>query len=77
MLRTLIRPGFVPGNVLRTLLGARDPEELYPLRQSIGKRAACTHTLIRVRVLDGRELRMQLAGVAQDARNSVFSDGSL
>jgi len=59
--------------VLRGLSAARNPEELYPLRQRIGKRAACTHTLVRVRILVGRGLH---AKMARDARNSVFSDGS-
>jgi hypothetical protein len=76
MLGTFIRSGFVPGNVLRTFLAAHNSEELYLLRQRIGKRVACTHTLLRVRISDRSGLHAKLAPVARDARNSVFSDGS-
>jgi hypothetical protein len=64
--------------VLQTLSAARNPEELYPLRQRIGKRAACTHTLVRIAARHGLRVHLvQVARLAQDARNSLFSDGSL
>jgi hypothetical protein len=47
MFGTVMIPGFLPGKVLQTLSPAFNPEELYPLRRRIGKRAACTHTLLR------------------------------
>jgi hypothetical protein len=47
MFGTVMIPGFLPGKVLQALSVAFNPEELYPLRQRIGKCAACTHTLVR------------------------------
>jgi hypothetical protein len=44
---TLMIPVFMRAKALRTISPALNPEELYPLRRRIGKRAACTHTLIR------------------------------
>ena len=39
--------------MLQSLAAARNPEELYSLRQRIGKRAVCTHTLVRSSVRHG------------------------
>ncbi len=39
--------------MLRSLSAPRNPKELYLLRERIGKRAACTHTLIRNAAPDG------------------------
>lgn len=44
---TLMIPVFMRAKALRTISPMLNPEELYPLRRRIGKRAACTHTLIR------------------------------
>lgn len=78
MFGTVMIPGFLLGRVLQTSWVAFNPEELYPLRQRIGKCAACTHTLVRFVARCGwRAPVVQRARVAQDARNSLFSDGSL
>ena len=58
-------------------VSSHQPQELYPLRQRIGKSAARTHTLVRIGVRLGSQAGVaSVAPVANGARNWVFSNGS-
>jgi len=58
-------------------VSSHQPQELYPLRQRIGKSAARTHTLVRIAVRLGSQAGVaSVAPVANGARNWVFSNGS-
>jgi hypothetical protein len=58
-------------------LSSQQPQELYPLRQRIGKRAARTHTRVRIAVhADPQSRSASPARVANGARDSVFCSGS-